>query len=289
MSVLGMNARNALIARVNPRHAIRRVNDKWETKERLAAHGVPVPRTLALIENRDELAHFDVAALPDAFAVKPNRGRRGEGILLSVARRGECFVTPGDALFGPDYLVNHVSHILDGEMSLEGAFEDRALIEPLIRTHDSLARLVPYGLPDIRIICYRDTPLIGMARLPTEASGGKANLHQGAVGAALDMGSGTVTRAVDAKRAVTHHPSTGELLVGYKMPFWAELMDAAIRCSAALELGYVGVDLVIDATEGVKVLECNAFPGLEIQNINARGIAQHLRQVRREERRARAN
>ena len=285
MTVLGMNARNALIARVNPRHAINRVNDKYDTKQRLAAFGVPVPRTLHLIESRDQLAQFVPQTLPDAFAIKPNRGRRGEGILLSVAREAPCFITPGDARFGPDYIKNHINHILDAEYSLEGAQEDRALIEPLIRTHEDFARLVPYGLPDIRVICYRDTPLIAMARLPTEASGGKANLHQGAVGAALDMGSGTILRAVLAKRPITDHPTTGERLVGYKLPLWAELMDAAIRCSGALELGYVGVDLVIDRDEGVKVLECNAFPGLEIQNVNARGIAHELREARRDYRR----
>jgi hypothetical protein len=53
---------------------------------------------------------------------------------------------------------------------------------------------------------------------------------------------------------------------------WHDVVAAARRCSAATGLGYVGVDLVIDAVCGVQVLECNAYPGLEIQNVNAAGL-----------------
>jgi hypothetical protein len=71
---------------------------------------------------------------------------------------------------------------------------------------------------------------------------------------------------------VWDHPSTGERLVGAAIPCWRETIAAARRCSGALGLGYVGVDLVIDEAVGVQVLECNAYPGLEIQNINAAGL-----------------
>ena len=65
-------------------------------------------------------------------------------------------------------------------------------------------------------------------------------------------------------------------------------MEAARRCSGALGLGYVGVDIVIDAARGAQVLECNAFPGLEIQNVNAAGLAgriDHVERLRRERQR----
>jgi Sugar-transfer associated ATP-grasp len=75
---------------------------------------------------------------------------------------------------------------------------------------------------------------------------------------------------------VTTHPSTGVRLLGEKIPFWLEVMEAARRCSAALDLGYIGVDIVIDANAGVQVLECNAYPGLEIQNVNGAGLANRV-------------
>lgn len=289
MPVLGMNRRNALIARLNPREAIKGVNQKFETKQRLADAGVPVPPTLALISDEGQAAGFAFDSLPDAFAVKPNRGRRGEGVILVDGRNpdGSWRQLNGEALTVP-MLRAHLTRILAGELSLEGSNTDAALFEPLIRTHPGFARLVPYGLPDIRIICLGDVPLMAMTRLPTVESRGRANLHQGAVGAAIDFRDGAIFRAVTGQEEVWEHPSTGLPLIGERIPHWREAVDAGRRCSGALGLGYVGVDIVIDAARGAQVLECNAFPGLEIQNVNAAGLAgriDHVERLRRERQR----
>lgn len=285
MPVLGMNRRNALIARLNPREAIKGVNQKYETKERLAEASVPVPPTLALITDENEAAEFDYASLPDAFAVKPNRGRRGEGVILVDGRTedGNWRQLNGEVLT-VKMLRAHLTRILAGELSLEGSHADAALFEPLIRTHPDFARLVPYGLPDIRIICLGDAPLMAMTRLPTVESRGRANLHQGAVGAAIDFREGAIFRAVLGEEEVWDHPSTGQRLIGETIPHWRQALDAARRCSGALGLGYVGVDIVIDAERGAQVLECNAYPGLAIQNVNAAGLAGRIAQVERQKR-----
>jgi alpha-L-glutamate ligase-like protein len=281
MPVLGMNRRNALIAKLNPREAIKGVNQKFETKERLAASGVPVPPTLALIADENQAAAFDFDSLPDAFAVKPNRGRRGEGVILVDGRTEGGWRQLNGETLTPRMLRAHVTRILAGELSLEGSNTDAALFEPLIRTHPAFARLVPYGLPDIRIICLGDAPLMAMTRLPTVESRGRANLHQGAVGAAIDLRDGRIFRAVLGQEPVLDHPSTGAGLIGESIPHWRAVVDAARRCSGALGLGYVGVDLVIDEARGVQVLECNAYPGLEIQNVNAAGLAGRIAAVER--------
>lgn len=269
---LGMNRRNALIARYNGRRAILGVNDKFLTKTLLAEAGVPVPRTLALISSREKLLNFDLDRLPESWAMKPNRGRRGEGVLLAVDRTQGGWFSAAGKLLTQAFITSHISHILDGEMSLEGAQEDSALVEPLITAHAEMARLIPFGLPDIRVICFRSTPLMAMTRLPTIESGGRANLHQGAIGAAIDLETGRIFRAVKSGVPIERHPSTDALLVGHSIPYWKDILAAASRCSEPLNLGYVGVDVVIDEREGIKVLECNAFPGLEIQNINARSL-----------------
>ena len=280
--VLGMNRRNALISRYNGRRAILGVNDKFLTKTLLAEAGVPVPRTLALIDSREKLSTFDFASLPSAWAMKPNRGRRGEGVMLAKRRDGDGWESASGDHLGVARITNHVSHILDGEMSLEGTQEDSALVEPLLRPHRGMARLIPFGLPDVRIICFKHIPLMAMTRLPTVESGGRANLHQGAIGAAIDIESGRIFRAVKSQREIYHHPSTGERLIDHPIPFWEEVLAAARLCSEPLSLGYVGVDVVIDEDEGIKVLECNAFPGLEIQNVNARGLRKPLEQALKE-------
>ena len=279
MSIMGLNRRNDLIQRLNPRAAIRGVNDKFLTKQRLEAAGVPVPQTLALIGSEGELEEFDLNALPDAFAVKPNKGSQGEGVILVDGRTTGGWLQLNGQELTPQMLRDHVRRIVDGEMSLAGCDTDAALFEPLIRTHPDFARLVPYGLPDIRIICLGEVPIMAMTRLPTIESGGRANLHQGAVGAAIDFASGTIFRAVAGKQSIALHPSTGQQLVGQPIPLWDEAVQAARRCSAATGLGYVGVDIVIDAASGVQVLECNAYPGLEIQNVNGAGLAPRIEEA----------
>lgn len=281
MSILGMNRRNALIQRFNPPRSIKTVNQKFETKEKLAAAGVPAPPTIALVGSDIQLADFDYASLPDAFAVKPNRGSQGKGVILVDGRCEDGWYRLNGDVFAYEMLREHIRLIQEGEYSLDGVDGDEALIEPLIRTHPDMAGLVPYGLPDIRIICMGDNPLMAMTRLPTEESSGRANLHQGAVGAAIDLRDGSIFRAVLAQAEIVDHPSTGAQLIGQQIPFWDEVVAAARRCSAALDLGYVGVDLVIDATRGVQVLECNAYPGLEIQNVNGAGLAGRIEWVER--------
>ena len=279
--VLGLNRRNWLIARYNPRFAIHSVNDKFRTKERLAEHGVPVPQTLALLENREQLTEFDLDRLPEAWAMKPNHGRRGEGILLISGRDESGWKTVSGMELSRERIIAHASHILDGEHSLDGAHSDSAIVEPLIRTHPVLARIVHYGLPDVRIICFGPVPLMAMVRLPTNASGGKANLHQGAIGAAVNFKSGKIFRAVLHGESIARHPDTGIELVGKELPLWDEIVDAASRCAGALKLGYVGVDAVLDDEKGVMVLECNAHPGIEIQNINAQGLWPRVKAAQR--------
>ena len=46
----------------------------------------------------------------------------------------------------------------------------------------------------------------------------------------------------------------------------------AACCYDAIPLGYLGVDLVVDAELGPMVLELNARPGLTIQLANRRGL-----------------
>lgn len=272
MTVLGMNMRNFIIAKNNPRKSIRLVNDKYRTKVTLAEAAVPVPGTIALIQSLEELANLAWDDLPDAWALKPNRGMRGEGIMLATARDGDNWRTASGRLLERNEIKFQIERILDAEFSLEGLERDAAMIEPLIIPHPLLKQVVPEGLPDTRIICLGEEPLMAMMRVPTRISDGKANLHQGAIGAAIDLESGTIFRAILGNEPITHHPDTGYRLIGLQMPQWDEVLAAATRCSEALRLGYVGTDIVVDAERGPLVLECNAFPGLAIQNVNARGL-----------------
>jgi predicted ATP-grasp superfamily ATP-dependent carboligase len=51
------------------------------------------------------------------------------------------------------------------------------------------------------------------------------------------------------------------------------------RAAAAVGLGYVGIDIIVDALEGPMLLEANARPGLAIQIANGRGLMARLREI----------
>jgi alpha-L-glutamate ligase-like protein len=118
-----------------------------------------------------------------------------------------------------------------------------------------------------------------MVRLPTQASDGKANLHQGAVGAGIDMGTGITMSGVLEDHIVDEHPDTGALVAGLSIPHWDFILESSARAFEVTGLGYLGVDMVIDRELGPLVLEMNARPGLNIQIANCAGLATRLSRI----------
>jgi alpha-L-glutamate ligase-like protein len=270
--IMGLNARNELIARHNRPAAVRLVNDKVATKDALRAHGVPVAETLLVLDSRRALAGVSSATLPDAFALKPSQSLGGSGILLAAgpSPSGDGWESASGRHISLRQVREHVRCILDGEYSPRNS--DVAFLEPLLRAHPVLDAMSYRGLPDVRVICVDDRPVSAMLRLPSAASGGRANLHQRAIGAAVDLATGEVVRAWIRGHVTDVHPDTGCSLLGVRIPDWDAVLAAATRCAAATGLRYLGADVVVDADRGPLLLEVNARPGLQIQNVTGHGL-----------------
>jgi alpha-L-glutamate ligase-like protein len=157
-----------------------------------------------------------------------------------------------------------------------GGRPDAAIFQQRVRLHPAFAPVAFQGIPDLRVILYRGEPAMAMLRLPTKESGGRANLHQGGIGAGVDLETGVTNHAVRHDRSVVAHPDTGASLMGVVVPFWEDVLTMARQVAAAVGLGYVGVDIVIDAADGPMLLEANARPGLAIQIANNRGLMPRL-------------
>jgi alpha-L-glutamate ligase-like protein len=134
-------------------------------------------------------------------------------------------------------------------------------------------------VPDIRVIVYRGYPIMAMVRLPTRTSGGKANLHKGAVGAGIDISTGLTLNGVLGNEVIDEHPDTGALIAGLKIPHWNFIMESAARGLEVTGLGYLGVDIVIDKNLGPLILEMNARPGLNIQIANCAGLLGRIERI----------
>ena len=277
IGVLGMNRRNAeYIMRSNPRSSFPLVDDKLKTKQLAEAHQIPTPPLYHVIEHHGDIPGLEkVLSGHQDFVIKPARGAGGSGIVLVTDHTAEGFVKQSGEIISWKDLTYHISDIISGIYSLEG-LEDRALIEALVHPDPIFDAVTYRGVPDIRIIVYRGVPVMGMVRLPTRASDGKANLHRGAIGVGIDIGKGTTRVGVHRSRIVTHHPDTGDPVSGIQVPHWENMLLMAARSVDMTDLGFLGVDMVIDQKRGPLLLELNARPGLQIQIANQAGLLRRL-------------
>jgi len=278
--VLGINRRNAdFVLRANRRALYPRVDDKLLTKQISETRGVPVPATYGVFERYGDVRRFDEwVGERREFVIKPAKGSEGRGIVVIVGRAGADFLTASGERLTVAEARYHLAAILSGLYSLGGQ-PDSAIVEQRIQRHPAFDSVAVGGTPDVRVVLYRCVPVMAMIRLPTKASRGRANLHQGAVAAGVHLVTGKTSGGVCKNRAVAAHPDTGLPIAGLEIPGWDNLLNAAMELAEALELGYVGVDFVLDAKAGPVVLEANARPGLAIQVANRRGLEPRLELV----------
>jgi alpha-L-glutamate ligase-like protein len=281
--VLGVNQRNTdYIMRLNPRRHYPRVDDKAITKELALEAGMAVPDLYGIIANQGDVKRFaEIVGERDSFVIKPAQGSGGDGILVVTGRsprKRDTFRLSSGVLINEDEIAHHLSNTVGGQYSLSGG-RDKALIEYCVNFDPVFAELSYQGVPDIRVIVYRGYPAMAMVRLPTRASDGKANLHQGAVGAGVDMSTGQTLTGVLNDEIVDEHPDTGALVSGLRIPHWDFILETAARGYEVTELGYLGVDMVIDRDLGPMILEMNARPGLNIQIANREGMTRRIARI----------
>ena len=270
-TVLAMNRRNLhYIYTRNERKYFPLADDKLLAKEILGAAGVRMPQTYRIYHYFYELRDLerDLDSYQD-FVIKPAQGSGGNGIIVIVGRSGRDWLGISGKIYTLFDLQKHISDIIFGIYSFD--LGDRAIIESRIVQHAEMQILSPLGLADVRVIMCDDMPVMSMTRIPTRQSEGKANLHQGALGVAIDIASGVTTHARFLGQTIKQHPDSGIALIGRTLPFWPQIITLATLAARAVPLKYLGVDISI-SPDGPQLLEINVRPGLEIQNVNERGM-----------------
>tara|TARA_R110000868_G_scaffold100722_6_gene277131 strand:- start:12108 stop:13061 length:954 start_codon:yes stop_codon:yes gene_type:complete len=278
--VLGINARNAdYILEYNERRNYPLVDDKALTKQVALKHKVAVPDLYGMIEIQQQVATLpDILAPHSDFVIKPANGSQGEGILVITGKVEGMYRKVDGALVGIEDLKFLVSNILSGIYSLGGQ-PDKALIEYRVKFDPVFEEIAYRGVPDVRIIIFKGVPVMAMVRLPTRMSDGKANLHRGCIGAGIDISTGRTLTAVWKNSIVTEHPDTGNPVSGVEIPQWPLLLEIASGAYEMTNLGYQGIDLVLDKERGPLLLELNARPGLNIQIANREGLQARLEKI----------
>lgn len=291
MGILGINNRvGRYILRHNKRQFYPLVDNKVLTAQRAEAWGIATPKNYLIVENYGSLKNLHLKLLDyDSFVIKPAKGSQGNGIIvikeiIKEEKNGEIRVLcrrSNDKLMEIEEVKHHISGILSGLYSLSGQ-SDIAIIQEKIDKHPIFDQYSYGGIPDIRVIVFEGFPVMSMVRLPTKSSDGRANLHQGAIGAGLNLSNGWTNNAVIRNQIIDIHPDTGHKLSGLKLPFWREILELAAHCYDMVGLGYLGADIVLTPDHGPILLELNARPGLGIQIANLDGLVPRLEKIRNE-------
>ncbi|HLR14115.1 MAG TPA: alpha-L-glutamate ligase-like protein [Burkholderiaceae bacterium] len=278
--IMGINCRNAdYILQLNERKFYPLVDDKVLTKDHALAAGIQVPEKYDVISSDSELGRLrELTEHHSDFVIKPAQGAAGEGIVVIVDRFDDFYRTVSGRLLRHEELEYQISNILTGMYSLAGV-RDRALIEYRVKPDPVFSQISYEGVPDIRIIVLWGYPVMAMVRLPTQQSGGKANLHQGAIGVGIDLATGQTLEGSWLNARINKHPDTYHPVAGITVPQWHNFMELAASCYELCHLGYIGVDMVLDEDKGPLMLEVNARPGLNIQIANNAGLLERTRPI----------
>lgn len=279
--ILGLNARTALFS--YPHNSLkgkRIARSKILTARLLKKEGIPVPEIYKKFKSFRDILEFDWESLPNAFALKPSKGLGGEGIIVVKKRSKDksAWITTDKKRVTVEDLKMHVIDILEGAYSL-GSIPDVAFIQEYVGRHKAFRKYAYRGTPDIRVVVFNKVPVMAMLRLPTKESGGRANLHQGAIGVGIDVATGITTKAIHHGKPIYFKPGTKRKLNGIKIPHWDEILSISSRCQEVSGLGYLGVDIVLHPEKGPMVLELNSQPGLQIQLANQEGLRKRLERV----------
>ena len=277
--LLGLNSRTLrYLYPFNPRKKRIFVDNKLLTKKLLKKAHLPTPKIFHVFYHPRDVEEFNWETLPPSFVIKPNAGFGGEGILVIFGKKKYCWVTTSGQEISLEEIKLHILDILDGNYSFSN-IPDVAFIEQKVKIHRAFKKYTFRGTPDIRVIVCNKVPIMAMLRLPTRESGGRANLHQGAIGVGIDISTGITTYASWRNQKIRYLPGTKIKLNGIKIPQWDEILHLASEAQIVSSLGYLGVDIVLERDEGPMILELNARPGLSIQNANLTPLWQRLKRV----------
>jgi len=277
--VVGINHRNlGFIYPNNDRKHFKLSDDKSLCKEHFRKHDIPTTPTYSIIESLGEMkSKWEKASNNDCLAIKPAKGRGGGGILVLKKIKEGTWETPSSKKYTQDQILGHIANIIFGVYSF--GTDDKAILEYCIHNHVLFESIYPNGIPDIRIIALQNNLVMGMIRIPTKKSDGKGNLHQGAIGVAVDIATGTIGKGYDGEKYISKHPDSGVVFEGLQIPSWGEIISISKRTAESFPLKYLGLDIVLDNDLGPLVIEVNARPGLEIQNVNQVGILEQMNRI----------
>ena len=281
-NILTMNDRNFTYVSQNSIDAMRLADDKLATKNLMLENNISTPDLYQVFKNRNDLLNYDFWKIPDDFVLKPNAWLWWEWIMVIVARKDKnTFISASGKEITISEIKNHIVETLEGWFSINGGsdlclMEKRLILDPMF--HDICYKWIP----DIRVIVYKNIPVMAMVRLPTKMSEWKANLHLWWVWAWIDIVTGITNHAVMLWKQIEINPDTSNPVTWVQIPHWEKVLETAVRSQQVSGISYLWADIVIDKELWPVILELNARPWLAIQISNMEPLKSRLLKVENE-------
>ncbi|MHA6263387.1 sugar-transfer associated ATP-grasp domain-containing protein [Arenibacterium sp. CAU 1754] len=285
---VGVVANRALNTRMSPPELARSndfVGNKVLYTALLRQLGLSTTRTQAVVHshrhfgavrtltNAQEVRDFLLTDAQYPLFGKPNNGS------LSV---GSVCVTSIEADQGKLHLGNGRSVELDQFCNEVVRAEGGGyLFQSALVQHPDMARVAGEAIGTVRIVTVIEDetpkPLYAVWKIPSPDAMSDNFWQKGSMIAAVDVQTGTVTRArigtgPDASDIETH-PVSGASFDNLHLPCWDQALQLACDAHAVFpEFGIVGFDMAI-TTDGPAIVECNDNPfHMLFQLANGRGI-----------------
>ncbi|MFQ5783861.1 MAG: sugar-transfer associated ATP-grasp domain-containing protein [Alphaproteobacteria bacterium] len=217
--------------------------DKALFYERMAAIGVPVPKTYAAyckeksyaairtLSDREEVARFVREEVSYPFFSKPIRFTNSLGVapVRSYDKASDSLVLAGGRSVG---MTQYLSEI-------EGMSDKGYMFQEPLKPHPGIRALSGDSVSTVRVlvILEQGTPAILHASWKIPASGNPADnfWREGNMLGAVEPESGRVVRVVDRgfpdQIEIETHPDTGARLTGATLPDWAALRDLCLEAA----------------------------------------------------------
>ncbi|MFZ1961084.1 MAG: sugar-transfer associated ATP-grasp domain-containing protein [Methylovirgula sp.] len=285
-TVVGQRCNRDLLVEINYRHDwYGLVDDKIASSAYLSAYGLPTVPVAAIfapglrtgaahiLRSREELDRFLLRDDVYPLFGKPAEGFQSLGsIALRKAHpaRRELETIGGAFVPFATLLDDIVSH-----------YEGGYLFERFMAPHRAGAELYGDRLGTTRIVtlCDADEPRIFRAswKIPSGQNTADNFWRRGNLLAKLVIETGAIEKAVSGTgfetKFATHHPDTGALLIGVRVPCWAEVKALALEGARVMRnVPMLGWDIG-SAAEGPVIVEMNETPDLFLNQFpDARGV-----------------
>lgn len=225
------------------------LRDKWVTARYLQTYGLATTRPLFVktpFISQQEAIDILRNSGETRFFAKYVDMAQGKGA-FPFSLKGEGFEAEGKDI--------SATELID-------KLED-CIVEPYIEQHDAMKELYPHAVSSLRIItvCENGKIEVILSFLLMGAGGTHAsNLHQGGLRLPINT-NGELDelgiRMNEERGWYKSHPDTGVVFKGFKIPFWKEAVELAIRAHKCFpKIHSVGWDIAI-SKDGPLIIEGN--------------------------------